>query len=99
MKISGRKFEIEDAELAQISKAQDRAFDMVNKHLAEPLKKIEAMGYTRLELACAYLSLAYHALRFGRTKEQADKAFPVLAFLACNRVEENIRKHRAKKLH
>lgn len=99
MQISGRKLEIEPADLAEISKAQDRAVDMINKHLAEPLKKLEAMGYTRLEFACAYLSLAYHALRFKRTKEQADKNFPILAYLACKRVEEDMRKHRAKKLH
>lgn len=99
MKILDRKLEINGAELAEISKAQDRAHEMVKKYLAKPLQEIEAMGYTRLELACAYLSLAYHALRFGRTKEQADNDFPALSFLICNNVEENIKTQRAKKLH
>lgn len=61
MKILTKKLEITADELEKISHAQDRAFEMVKKHLAEPIKKIEAMGYSRLELACAYLSLAYHS--------------------------------------
>ncbi len=56
MKILTKKLEITADELEKISHAQDRAFEMVKKHLAEPIKKIEAMGYSRLELACAYLS-------------------------------------------
>lgn len=99
MKILKQKQEIEDRELTQISKAQARAFDMVKRHLAEPLKQIESMGYSRLELACAYLSLAYHSLRYGRTKEQADIDFPKLSILTCKRMEENFKQQKIKKLH
>lgn len=77
MRISGRKLEFEGMEFEEISKAQDRAIDMVKKHLAEPLKTVEAMGYSRLEMALAYFSLAYHALRFGRSEEAANREYPI----------------------
>ena len=44
MKILTKKLEITANELEEISHAQDRAFEMVKNHLAEPIKKIEAMG-------------------------------------------------------
>lgn len=96
MRIFGQK--IEPDKLAQIAKAQDRAFELVKTHLAGPLERIEALGYNRIELACAYLTLAYHALRSGRTKEQADRSFHVLAHLARQRMEHNF-EQRKKKLH
>jgi hypothetical protein len=99
MRMTAEKLELSKDEFEEIAKAQDRAFEMVKNHLAEPLKKIEAMGYSRLELACAYLALAYHALRYGRSKEKAEKNFLPLAYLACKRVEENFKYHRAKRLN
>lgn len=98
MKILTKKLEITANELEEISHAQDRAFEMVKNHLAEPIKKIEAMGYSRLELACAYLSLAYHTLRFERTQEQAEKNFMSLAYLASTRMED-LEKNRTRTLN
>ena len=99
MRILTKKLELTADELRDISNAQDRAFEMVKNHLAEPIKRIEAMGYSRLELACAYLSLAYHALRYGRSKQLAEKNFPILAHLACMRMEENFKQHRSRTLN
>lgn len=98
MKILGNKLEVPPDEMAQLAKAQDRAIEMVKTHLAEPLQKIEALGYSRTELAFAYLSLAYHALRFGRTEEQADRSFRLIAHLARQRLEQHF-EQRKKKLH
>ncbi len=99
MKILTKKSELSAETFRDISNAQDRAFEMVKNHLAEPIKSIEAMGYSRLELACAYLSLAYHALRYGRPKEQAEKNFPILAHFACLRMEENFKQYRGRTIN
>lgn len=100
MRLLGQKLEIDQTEIKQISEAQDRAFELVKTHLSKPLKQIESMGYTRIELACAYLTLAYHALRFNQPKEKADKSFDILTYFAKQRIESCIKENRQlKKLH
>lgn len=99
MRISGKKINFEKEELTLVAEAQDKAFEIVSKHLAVPLKHIESLGYSRLELACAYLMLAYHALRLGKPKEQADHAFNALSYLARKRMEIKFQERRKKKLH
>lgn len=98
MRIFGNKLEIEPDELAQITKAQDRALELVRTHLAAPLEKIESLGYSRIELAFAYFLLAYHALRYGRPEAQADRSFRILGHLAQQRMEHHF-EERQKKLH
>ena len=100
MRLLNQKIAIDQTEIEQISKAQDRAFDLVKTHLSKPLKQIESMGYTRIELACAYLTLAYHALRFNQPQEKADKSFDILTYFAKQRIENCIKKNcKLKKLH
>ncbi len=101
MRLLGQqKLEIDQTEIEQISKAQDRAFELVRTHLSEPLKQIESMGYTRIELACAYLTLAYHALRLNHPQEKADKSFDILAHFAKQRIESCIKQSgKFRKLH
>ncbi len=96
MRIIGNKLEIDQEEQAQLIKAQDRAIELVRTHLAELLEKIESLDYSRLDLAFAYLLLAYHALRYGKSKTQANRSFRVLAHLARERMEHHFEERRCK---
>ncbi len=99
MQNSGKKLDFDKENLAEVAEAQNRAFKMIEQHLAEPLKRIEGMGYTRVELASAYLMLAYHALRYGKSKEDADSSFNALSYLARKRMEIKIQERQKKRLH
>lgn len=85
-------------DLRDLAEAQDSAVEMIKTHLAEPLKKIEAKGYSRAELATAYLMLAYHALRHNESKDKADKAFEIIAHFAKRRIENNIAEAKKKRI-
>jgi hypothetical protein len=70
---------------------------MIRKHLAGPLQHVEASGYTRLELACAYLTLAYHARRLDQPEEKAGFALSLLSHVAKKRIELDLKRSTRKK--
>ncbi len=81
-----------------LADAQEVAADLIQRHLAKPLKEIQAKGYSRTELATAYLMLAYHALRHNKPKDKAEEAFDILAYFAKRRIESGMERKRKKKL-
>ncbi len=95
-RISGKKLQFEQDEQEQLQKMEERAFELVNKHLVGRLREIEALGYNRTELAFAYFLLAYHAVRHGRSKEQAERSCQIMARLAAGRMERNFSERRKK---
>ncbi len=62
--------------------------DIVKTHLTPFLQNlIRKHHYDRLEIACALLFLAYHALRKGKPQPAADSMFKVLAVKAIRYIE------------
>ena len=95
-----QKIQLLKDDIEKIRAAQDRGFEMVKAHLAKQLEELEHLGYSRIELACAYLGLAYHILRYGRPREKADREFELLSQLTKARMIEKFAQRRvSKKLH
>ena len=87
-------------DLEHISKTQEVAIDLTKKYLFQPIREMEAAGYGRLEIACAFIMFGYHLLRQGQSPEKAQDAFNVLTHFAGRRIEGGIKEvQNKKKLH
>jgi hypothetical protein len=70
MRIENKEYKARQEDLDSIDEAQNTAVEMIRKHLVGPLQHVESMGYSRLEMASAYLMLAYHALRIDQPTDK-----------------------------
>ena len=85
------------ADFEKLEKTVDSAVTLIKTHLDDRLKQIEAQGYSRLEMAAAYIILAYHALRHGYSQDRAEHALNILMHFAKKRIERNIASNNRKK--
>src|SRR5262245_11361835 len=73
---------VTEENFARITAAERVAADAIRKDMEPHLAVLRAKGYTRLEIACAFVMLGYHALRYDRTQAQAEESFN-LVYAAC----------------
>ncbi len=85
------------ADFEKMEKTVNSAVTLIKIHLDDRLKQVEAEGYSRLEMAAAYIILAYHALRHGYSQDRAEHALNILLYFAKKRIERNIASERLKK--
>jgi hypothetical protein len=97
MRIENKEYKARQEDLDSIDEAQNTAVEMIRKHLAGPLQHVESMVYSRLEMASAYLMLAYHALRIDQPTYKAGYAFSVLSHFARQRIERDIKHSKRRK--
>jgi hypothetical protein len=97
MRIANKEYRATRTDLDSIEETQDTAIEIVKKHLAEPLRRVEALGYSRKEIVSAYLMLAYHALRCDQEEEKASFALATLSHFARQRIERLMQESRTKK--
>jgi hypothetical protein len=84
-------------DLDSMEETQNTAIELVKKHLAEPLRRVEGLGYSRKEIVSAYLMLAYHALRCDQEEERAAFALAALSHFAKQRIERHMQESRRGK--
>lgn len=93
-----KEYRAKPEDLENIAKTQEVAVDLTKKYLFGPVKEMRAAGYSRLEMACAFIMFGYHLLRQGQPEEKAKDAFNVLTYFAGRRIERGIADRRKKKL-
>lgn len=93
-----KEYKAKREDLENLAKTQEIAIDLTKQYLFRPVSDMEAAGYSRLEMACAFITFGYHLLRQGRSEEKAKDAFNVLAHFAGQRIEQGITNHRKKNL-
>ena len=83
--------------LENIRKIHESAATLIRNHMEGPLKEIEAAGYKPVEVAFAFVSLAYHALRRHESKSKTTALFKGLSYFAQQRIEKSYEKQAKKK--
>ena len=99
MRAEKKQYRVDKEDLGEIAAAESNAVKLIKAHLEPHLKTFRDMGYSRLEIAGAFIILGYHALRYDRTQEKAEESFGLLYTLYKKRIDQNCSRADKKKLN
>lgn len=73
-----KKHVVTEVNLARITAAERMASGVIRRDMEPHLAAFRAKGYTRLEIACVFVTPGYHALRYDRSQAQAEESFDLV---------------------
>ena len=89
--IKGKKISIETHEdLKKVKSTQEAALELTRLYLVPAIKQIDSTKYSDIEIACAFIMLAFNTLRQKRAKKNAEDSWVVLTHFAKERIEKHI---------
>lgn len=94
-----KQYRVDREDLGEIAAAEKNAVALIKAHLEPQLKTFRDLGYSRLEIACAFIIIGYHALRYDRAQKEAEESFGLLYTLCKKRIDQNCSRANKKKLH